>query len=494
MDDCMNHEIAAIVKPTYGCNLGCVYCYEGGRSDAGQCMSLDTAKNVMTKLALYHGKEQKTRIFWHGGEPLLMGLDFFRAIVQIQQEIGSDYRFVNDIQTNVTLLNEEMLDFFQEHHFSIGTSLDGPQWLHDLTRPYVNGNSSFDDVLHAVGQMHKLDGKRTGHCIGGGAIAILTKPTLSHLDEFYEFYRDSSISLKVNPIFYAGRGSTAREDFGITPNEYGNAMIYLFDRWFYEAEHVIDIDPFDLILGNLLTGDPWGCQFGPACYDEFMAVDPQGNVFPCGRWSSKEPFCLGNLNKNIMEEIRQSPILEAFRKGRQEASLKCQGCEFHNICNSGCVENSYIARHRLSDKDIYCKGYKLIFAHLQRALDEELKGIDRSSVIDPNSDHVVNIRGELIDVEAVKNPALRRVIEIRLFNSRSENWDDWKEKRKIVYEDWKEYKKHDRYSDYGDYKEHRKTYTETKKERHSEYAKYSKHSRAWGYSDHSDHFDHTWQD
>ncbi|MEJ5240532.1 MAG: radical SAM protein [Anaerolineales bacterium] len=469
MHDCSSPSLTAIVKPTYACNLACLYCYEGGRSQPCERMGVDTLRNVITKLAQYHGPERTTRIIWHGGEPLLMGLDFFRTAVKIQQEMGSDYKFDNSIQTNGTLLTDEVLDFCQEHNFSIGTSLDGPQWLHDFTRPYSDGRSSFVDILQAVSRMRERRGKESQHSIGGGVIAILTKPVLPHLDEFYEFFRDNRINVKINPIFYTGRGATVRDKLGITPLEYGEAMVYLFDRWFYEPEHVIDIDPFDLVLGNLMTGEPWGCQFGPACYDEFIAVDPIGNVHPCGRWSSEESFCMGNLNEQDMWEIRQSPVLEQFRQGRMRAILKCRDCEFRPICNAGCVENGYLVRQRLSDRDIYCAGYKKMFRHIREALLGEL---DKVTVLSDSAENgrLVTVLDRLIDVQRVQNPALQRVLENRVlnFSTRAMDWKDhnrWEEH----YPDYKVHNKYPEYKVYFEYKEYRETYSERWNQRWNEY-------------------------
>lgn len=476
METRISPSLTAIVKPTYACNLGCLYCYEGGRAEPCQRMSLDTLRNVIIQLAQYHGPERPTRIIWHGGEPLLMGLDFFRVAVQIQQEMGPDYEFDNSIQTNGTLLTDAVLDFFQEHDFSIGTSLDGPQWLHDFTRPYADGRSSFADILHTVSRMRERNGKHSDHSIGGGVIAILTKPVLPHLDEFYEFFRDNRINVKINPIFYAGRGATVREKLGITPGEYGEAMVHLFDRWFYEPERVIDIDPFDLILGNLMTGEPWGCQFGPACYDQFIAVDPQGNVHPCGRWSSEEPFCLGNLNDQDMWEIRQSPVLEQFRQGRARAALKCRACEFHAICNSGCVENGYLIRQQLDDRDIYCAGYKRLFTHLREALLAELGKAIAS--VNGKNDSTINILDRKVDVQRLHTPALRTVIARRVLNDTDSivGWYDheqWKE----YYPDHKDHVKYNEYKVYSKHKEHRQTYKERWNKRWNDYRVHSESHR-----------------
>jgi uncharacterized protein len=375
-------------------------------------MDLGTLRNVITRLAYYHGPGKRTRIIWHGGEPLLMGIDFFRAAVEVQRELGPDFPFENSIQTNATLLTDQMLDFCQEHQFTLGTSLDGPAWQHNTTRPYADGRASHDAILRAISAIKARTGLESKGGLGGGVIAILSKPLLPHLDQFYEFFRDNEINVKINPIFYAGRGATARDALGITPSEYADAMIHIFDRWFGDPACRIAIDPFNLILGNLMTGHLWGCEFLSACWDAYISVDPLGNVQPCGRWSSAEPFCMGNLNDQDMATIRRSPVLEQFRRARSVAAQGCNGCEYESVCNAGCPEFGYLSRGRLEDKDIYCAGYKRIFGHLKTALRSHLDGAQVARNERPQG-QIAKMMGMHIDLGRVENPVLQTVIRQR---------------------------------------------------------------------------------
>ena len=473
MDACMTKpKLIAIVKPTYDCNLGCLYCYEGGRECSSRRMSQETLRNVITRLAEYHGTEETTDIIWHGGEPLLMGLEFFRSIVRIQNDLGPDFTFINSVQTNGTLLSNEILDFFTEHDFTVGTSLDGPSWLHDFTRPYLGGNSSYRDTMRALERIHARSQQPPYKQLGGGVIAVLSRPALAHLDEFYEFFRDNHISAKINPIFYVGSGLTVRDKLGITPREYGEAMVYLFDRWFDEKQEMVPIDPFDMLLGNLITNDPRGCQFASACFDSYVAVGPDGDVYPCGRWSPSQPYSLGNLNQQSFIEIRSSPVLEEFRRARRAANENCYPCEFLPICNSGCIENAYLIRQRLDDRDYYCSGYRLLFSHIK----DRLIGAIHKATTDHESaekemdgDKAVQIFEREVNLSRLENGALAQVIESRLLNTEQApmGYTECKETRYRVYTEYNKYMKY--------------------AVKWSEYSEYNRYSRAWRDQIHREH-------
>lgn len=183
-------------------------------------MDYNTLENVIVKFAHFNGPEVKTRFIWHGGEPLLMGFEFFAKIAEIQDKLGPEYTFSNGVQTNGTLLTEEFVDLFKEKSFGVGVSLDGPQWLHDLQRPYPDGRGSFGDVMSGIALLRERM-SNNGHSAFGGVIAVLTQNTLVNLDELYEFFHTQKISFRAHPLYYEGKGIDIRRRLGITPEEYG---------------------------------------------------------------------------------------------------------------------------------------------------------------------------------------------------------------------------------------------------------------------------------
>ncbi|MFH0948997.1 MAG: radical SAM protein [Candidatus Aenigmatarchaeota archaeon] len=353
-----------IMKPTHACNLACEYCYVDEKTESG-IMDSRTLKKSIEKVLEFSDKDDEARFIWHGGEPLLLGLDFYREIVDIESNF-SDHKIANSIQTNGTLLTEDLADFFQKYNFYVGLSLDGPEWIHNSARPYKNGKGSFKDVMKAV----KLVSEKK---IGSGAISILTKRNVNHVEEIYQFFRDNGINLKVNSLSCAGRTKYSQNDLLVSPEEYGYAMNKLFDMWFYEKEHRINVNPLDLVIGNVLADSQLGCcTFSESCISEFLSIGPEGNVYPCGRFHGDSAFNLGNINEDDLTKIMKSPISQYLIK-RDEETKACQPCEYKKICNSGCVHNAYAFNNDINTRDYYCAGYKIMFQHIGDALRRELK-------------------------------------------------------------------------------------------------------------------------
>lgn len=382
MQNFPRNSLTAIVIPTHECNLACQYCYDAGVACAEPYMSEATLQKVINSLVEYHGTHNTIHIIWHGGEPLLMGLDFYRRAVAYQEAWGVEYRFDNVMQTNATLLTDEMIDFFYAQDFNIGTSLDGPAVIHNFQRPYKDGYGSFDDVMRALTRLREMGSKqllnKKSRYMGKGGIAILTKYTIDHLDEFYLFFRDNHLSPKINPLFYVGRARENRQRLGITASEYKEAMLNLFERWIQQGDPGFVINPFDTIIGNLVTGVPEGCLFQPSCLDQFISIMPNGDVFPCGRWGAEKDFCIGNICEDALAEILNSKVQIRLREERALALKLCSACKYHNICNAGCMNNSFMKRGIITDKDYYCSGYRALYERVEEFVSLELKSTKSS--------------------------------------------------------------------------------------------------------------------
>lgn len=305
-----------------------------------------------------------------------MGIKFFENVFEIQKVLEPDYHFINKIQMNGTLLNNDFLDLFREHHVRIGVSLDGPQPIHDTHRPYPDGKGSFDDVMAGIQLLNESCSNGHGQSNiqsiwGKGALAIFTTNTIAHKDHFYHFFEQQNLNLKINPLFFEGRGRDVQHDLGLTPKEMRNVMVDLFDEWFYQDPPTIFIEPFGEIVRNLITGQPQACIFSGKCQDKFLHVAPDGDIYLCGLWPS-EKFCLGNINTRDVPEILASPILQHVEQERNLTKEHCSQCEFYAICNSGCLRRSFAKRGNFADHDEHCPYYKRLFTHLHQAMAQEL--------------------------------------------------------------------------------------------------------------------------
>lgn len=357
-------DITLIVKPTHDCNLACSYCYIDDNAEKG-IMNNATLENTILKPINYLKKNSSVSFIWHGGEPLLVGLDFYKDIISIQKNFKKEYNIRNSIQSNGTLLTNELANFFQDNNFTIGFSLDGTKNINNKTRLYYNGLSSFDEALSGI----KLAKDKN---ICGGVISIITKHNIDNLVEAYSFFKENSINIKFNPLIFSGSAINKYSELALSPSKYGLEMKKLFDIWFNEVEYKISVNPFDSILGNIITMIPFGCNYSESCQDNFLSIGPLGDVYPCGRFDGIEEFHLGNINTNSMQEINNSPMRLYLKSRKNQKIIDCQPCDYKKICNSGCPHDAYMSSNNIMNKTHYCADYKILFEHITSALKKEL--------------------------------------------------------------------------------------------------------------------------
>jgi uncharacterized protein len=193
--------------------------------------------------------------------------------------------------------------------------------------------------------------------------------------------KSNEIHCQFNVQLPSGR-ARERLDLGITPTEYGKAMAGLFDLWFYDSRKpLIDINPLSDIVYSLGTRRnkriipefPIECIFRNKCAFYFIAFNPSGDVYPCGRSTGDPKLLLGNIKKDSLEKIFQSEIKQIFLRRSLDGIESCKSCEYYNICNSGCPEFSYAFEADYLKKDPFCAGYKIMFRHIERAIKKELE-------------------------------------------------------------------------------------------------------------------------
>ena len=179
-----------------------------------------TLKNSIEKIVQFTGEEKETHFIWHGGEPLLMGVNFFENVLSIQKNLGQKYKISNGIQTNGTLLNSNLLDFIEKNNdFYLGLSLDGPRELHNQTRFYKDGAGSFDDVMKGINLIKKRGG------VGGGVIAVITQINIDHFLDLYNFFKENNINFKANPLIRSGEANKNYNQMAISPKQYGTFLM-----------------------------------------------------------------------------------------------------------------------------------------------------------------------------------------------------------------------------------------------------------------------------
>lgn len=369
--------VTTILKATRNCNLACKYCY-AGKIDPSQNISLETVKVFFEKikeweLMISDGEKTSTSIIWHGGEPLLLGQDFYKNAFEIQKELSSDnFTFRNSMQSNGTLLTEEYFEFLHKNKVSIGLSLDGPKHINDRTRVYPDGSSTYDDVMKAA----KIIDKKTKT----GFITVITSKNINDLEEIADHYYKEGYNFKLNPLVPAGT-ALEHEDLSITPNQYGNKLSELFVPWFGNDGDYSGIDTFKDILKTIIEDRAYGCNFNQACQDSFISLVPNGNIYPCARFDEEDKFLLGNIYTNTIDEIMNNPIKLQLKERYKTLDDSCKACDMGNVCNGGCMHNAYL-NGDIMGKDPMCVGYKKLYSTIKKELGDYVMSVGGVKVED----------------------------------------------------------------------------------------------------------------
>jgi uncharacterized protein len=364
-----------IIKPTHACNIACTYCFISD-AEARSRMALETVDKLLERVTAFCGRTRPIFLVWHGGEPMLMGADFYRAVGE-KARAYSDYSIRHLMQSNLTLLDDEMLAVVKEYEIHVSTSIDGPRHVHDAARVDRKGRGSFDKVMDAVERMRAQG-------LFPRAISVLSGVTKRYIDDIYDFFKAQKMSFRLSNLDIQGRARLNLDPLALTQEDYGRAMIQMFDRWFYDDNPGIYVDPLDTIISNILTGEISGCDYKRTCHDDIVSIAPDGTVYPCGKFSGDEPLAMGNIHQHSIAECMRSEALRPFRERVPEAIPQCATCEYQEICNAGCPVGPHNDRRGLMVPDTTCRGRKALFSHILGALEKDFDRV--ASTTRPESD------------------------------------------------------------------------------------------------------------
>ena len=358
-----------ILKPTLSCNIKCKYCYLSEEIKTSDSFDVEFAKSVLLQVrnVLLHDKTRKIKILWHGGEPLLWGINNFAGIFSFIEKEYKGYNYKISVQTNLSLINKAYIDLFLKYNVNVGFSLDGPKEIHDAQRVACDGNGTFDSVMEKM----ELCRKNGLHL---GCIAVGSKNHIGKIPLLYRFMCEHEIGFKFNPVFNEGDAKKNFDNLGITPDEYAAMSIELFDLWFYDYVHRINNSTFVDIASGIITGKSSHCLYSKNCQDNILAIAPNGDVVPCGRFCnvSLTKYAYGNLRSESFESVLQKiKTSEIYNRYQYIKDSSCSRCEFMSICNGGCLYDGFAVNGDFKSKTFLCGANKKIFSHIANKLKEE---------------------------------------------------------------------------------------------------------------------------
>jgi uncharacterized protein len=360
----MEREFQIFVKPVgSACNLRCSYCYylDKHKLYGGSSPHFMTDEILETYIVQHiEAATDKVIVFsWHGGEPTLAGLDFFRKVVSVQKKyLPEGYKIINGIQTNGTLLDDGWCRFFSEENFIIGISMDGPEELHDIFRRKADGGSSFSLVMRGWELLKKYN-------ITSEVLCVLNSFNIRQPLVVYNFFKSLGARfITFLPLVEPSPGSDEGvSPYSVDPLEYGEFLIKVFNEWMSRDIEVIRIQTFEEAVRTAFSQEHTLCIFKVTC-GGVPVVEHNGDFYSCDHYVDKEHL-VGNIRDKSLTELLDSPEQKAFGEAKYSTLPGyCLNCEVLEMCNGECPKNRFITTPEGEPGLNYlCKGYKLFFNH-----------------------------------------------------------------------------------------------------------------------------------
>ena len=352
------------------CNLGCSYCYYQDKVrlyDEHSYLSMDCLEKVIKEYIDINASEQIV-FDWHGGEPLLLGLDYFKKIVEIQRKYRGNKHIYNTVQTNATLLTADFAAFFKENNFLVGVSIDGPQDIHDKFRKDKGGNPTFLKVMRGVELLHR-------YAVDFNTLTTISKAGEGRGLEVYSFLKNiGSHYMQFMPVYeyVDSKNNIASPDdkqsalasWSVSPIEYGKFMCDIFDCWVRNDVGSYFVNLFDSTLANYCGMNPGTCVYSETCGANAV-MEHNGDIYPCDHFVYPR-YKLGNMKESSLREIVSSENATRFGiDKRNSLPAQCLRCEYYFACHGECPKH----RFAMSDKNesglnSLCEGLYYFFSHV----------------------------------------------------------------------------------------------------------------------------------
>ncbi|MBZ4419798.1 anaerobic sulfatase maturase [Myxococcus sp. RHSTA-1-4] len=355
-----------LAKPTGAvCNLDCKYCFflskERLYPNSTFRMSDEVLERYVQQLLESHG-DTEVDIAWQGGEPTLMGLEFFeRSVEYVEKYRRPGQRVRYSLQTNGTRLDDAWGAFLEKHGFLVGLSVDGPRELHDAYRVNKGGAGTFEQVMQGLAVLQR-------HGVAFNILCTVHAANAEHPLEVYRFFRDElgARHLQFIPIVEREAGNRVTER-SVGAEQYGRFLIAIFEEWVRRDVGEVFVQMFDAALGAHV-GQYSLCIFSPTCGDA-LALEHNGDLYSCDHYVEPDHL-LGNIRDTSMARMVASEKQRKFGRDKQDTLPRyCRECPVRFACNGGCPRERFISTPGGEPGLNYlCAGYKLFFTHADRPM------------------------------------------------------------------------------------------------------------------------------
>ena len=345
-----------LIKPASAdCNLRCEYCFYIDHlepQNTNPRMS-DQTLEIMIKTYMSTDQNKQYAFGWQGGEPTLMGMEFFKKVVEFQLKYAPPGSSIsNGIQTNATMITEEVAKFFGEYKFLIGVSLDGPEYLHDYYRKTIGQKPTHAIVMRGIERLKQ-------HRVEFNILTLINDQTVKKAKEIYHYHCDNGFFFhQYIPCVEFDTDGNLRP-FSITGKEWGIFLSDLFDEWIKEDVKKVSVRLFDSIIEYLVHGRYNICYMGESCVQYFV-VEYDGSVYPCDFFVRKD-LLLGNVKTDSWEDLFKSKKYQDFGGQKANWNKECELCPYLSLCHGDCQKFRYGAQKTAKRLSNLCQGWKIFY-------------------------------------------------------------------------------------------------------------------------------------
>lgn len=368
-----------LTKPTGAlCNLDCAYCYylekEKIYPGTSNFKMTDETLEVFTRKYIHEQPGPEVTFVWQGGEPTLLGIDFFRKALQLQKKYGSGKRISNSFQTNGVLLNDEWCSFFKQNDFLIGISIDGPEKLHDAYRINKGGQGTFSRVMRGIELLKK-------HRVEFNTLTVVNNVNCEKPLEVYRFLKqvgsgyiqfipiverlaEEASDEELELVLPEYRGEAQVTAWSVPSLKFGKFLSVIFDEWVRHDVGRFFVQAFDAALANEV-GVPAGvCVFNDQCGDALI-MEHNGDIYSCDHYVYPE-YRLGNIHQTSLKRVLLLPEQQRFGANKYDSlPSQCKDCDVYRYCRGECPKNRFLVTNAGEEGLNYlCEGYKTFFRHI----------------------------------------------------------------------------------------------------------------------------------
>lgn len=369
--------ITIMIKPSSSnCNMRCKYCFYFDEANKRETrshgfMNSETMENIIKKI--FEIVTKQCTIAFQGGEPTLIGLNYFKKFVECVDKYNENLIQVDyAIQTNGYFLNNSWAEFYAAHKFLVGISLDGYKDTHDLHRIDTDMRGTYKKVIKAtqILKTHKVD---------FNILTVVTRQSAKEIVKIYRFFkRNNFMWQQYIPCLDPLGEERGNQTYSLTPEIYAELLKKLFDLWYQDImnEKPVSIRFFDNLVGMLLNNPPESCGMAGICSQHYV-IEADGSTYPCDFYMIDE-FYLGNINRNSIQDMDIKRKELKFIEKSLKVDNDCKECHWFQLCRGGCRRDRDDYSNRDLEKTYLCKAYKEFFEYSYPRLFEIARKISNS--------------------------------------------------------------------------------------------------------------------